>query len=112
MTQSAQFGAPPGCSGAGRPENRVVARSKAPQKKCTGLALPRKPARKRWNRRSACTSASQNRGTDAQAGERLHDLGVEAGDRRGLEGDRPPLAGGGPHGELVAEQVELDLDPD
>ena len=33
--------------GAGRPENRVTAMSKAPQKKCTGLTLPRKRARKR-----------------------------------------------------------------
>lgn len=35
MTQSAQFGAPPGCLGAGWPENRVQARSIPPQKKCT-----------------------------------------------------------------------------
>ena len=38
-----RFGTPPGCSGAGRPEKRVTARSKLPQKKCTGLHLPRKP---------------------------------------------------------------------
>ena len=38
---------PPGCSGAARPEKRVTARSKLPQKKCTGLALPRKPVRNR-----------------------------------------------------------------
>ena len=43
MTQSAQLGMPPGWRGAGRPENRVVARSKPPQKKWTGLALPTKP---------------------------------------------------------------------
>ena len=30
---------PPGCIGARRPENRVTARSGAPQKKCTGLHL-------------------------------------------------------------------------
>ena len=36
ITQSPQFGAPPGCGGAGRPEKRVQARSIAPQKKCTG----------------------------------------------------------------------------
>ena len=42
MTQSAQFGAPPGCGGAEFPEKRVHARSIAPQKKCTGLTLPTK----------------------------------------------------------------------
>ena len=47
--------------GAGLPENRVTARSKAPQKKCTGLALPRNPARNRLSTRSALTSDSQNR---------------------------------------------------
>ena len=31
--------------GALLPEKRVTARSKLPQKKCTGLTLPRKPAR-------------------------------------------------------------------
>ena len=61
MTQSAQFGAPPGCCGAGRPENRVVARSKAPRKKCTGLALPVMPDRNVDSTRSISTSASQNR---------------------------------------------------
>ena len=30
----------PRAAGAGRPEKRVAARSKPPQKKCTGLALP------------------------------------------------------------------------
>ena len=36
-----QAGMPPGCSGAVRPEKRVTARSKLPQKRCTGLTLPR-----------------------------------------------------------------------
>jgi hypothetical protein len=40
VTESATLGAP-GCGGAGRPENRVTARSKLPQKKCTGLTFPR-----------------------------------------------------------------------
>jgi hypothetical protein len=39
-TQLATFGATPGCVGAGRPEKRVTARSKLPQKKWTGLAFP------------------------------------------------------------------------
>src|SRR5438094_2696248 len=33
-------GSAPGRSGARRPEKRVTARSKLPQKKCTGLHLP------------------------------------------------------------------------
>jgi hypothetical protein len=61
MTQSAQLGAPPGCVGASRPENRVTARSKAPQKKWTGLTLPMKPARNSDITRSAWTRDSQNR---------------------------------------------------
>ena len=39
--KSGMLGAP-GWGGAGRPENRVTARSKLPQKKCTGLAFPEK----------------------------------------------------------------------
>src|ERR687892_283479 len=57
---------PPGCGGASRPEKRVTARSKLPQKKCTGLDLPRKPVRNSLNTRSACTSARQNRCTAAE----------------------------------------------
>src|SRR2546429_386138 len=38
-----------GLSGAGRPENRVDARSKLPQKKCTGLDLPMNLQRKASN---------------------------------------------------------------
>jgi hypothetical protein len=45
MTHAGQLGAPPGCGGAGLPENRVHARSMAPQKKCTGLTLPTSPDR-------------------------------------------------------------------
>lgn len=52
---------PPGCSGAVRPENRVTARSGAPQKTCTGLHLPMNRERKRLHTRSACTSARQKR---------------------------------------------------
>src|SRR3546814_3246782 len=59
ITQSAQFGAPPGCRGAPRPEKRVTARSKAPQKKCEGLDLPWNRARNTLNTRSACANARQ-----------------------------------------------------
>jgi hypothetical protein len=47
--------------GAVRPENRLTARSIAPQKKCTGLTLPTKRDRNTSNTRFICTSASQNR---------------------------------------------------
>jgi hypothetical protein len=43
----------PDACGALRPEKRVTARSKLPQKKWTGLALPRKPVRNCWRTRSA-----------------------------------------------------------
>ncbi|OAK54629.1 hypothetical protein A3K89_04570 [Rhodococcoides kyotonense] len=46
--------------GAGRPEKRVTARSKAPQKKCDGLDLPRNSPRNREKTRSALTSECQN----------------------------------------------------
>ena len=56
---------PPGCRGARRPEKRVTARSGAPQKKCTGLALPRKRPRKVRKTRSAWTSTRQKRRADS-----------------------------------------------
>ena len=48
---------PPGCVGAVRPEKRVTARSNAPQKKWTGLTLPRKAVRNSPNTASIRTSA-------------------------------------------------------
>src|SRR6266481_3393757 len=50
-------------SGARRPEKRVTARSKLPQKKCTGLALPRKPVRNCLNTRSTFTRIWKKRRT-------------------------------------------------
>ena len=41
-------------------ENLVVARSSAPQKRCTGLALPRYRARKTLKTRSTSTNVRQN----------------------------------------------------
>ena len=43
------------------PEKRVTARSKLPQKKCTGLTLPMNRARNTFMTRSACSSTRQNR---------------------------------------------------
>src|ERR1043165_6547578 len=48
-------------AGAGRPEKRVTARSKLPQKKCTGLDLPIKRERKTLNTSSTETRVRQNR---------------------------------------------------
>ena len=53
--------AEPGWAGAGRPENRVTARSNEPQKKCTGLALPTKRPRNSLNTRSTWLSTRQKR---------------------------------------------------
>ena len=50
---------PPGWAGAGRPEKRVTAKSNPPQKKCVGLALPRKPVLKRFSALSALASAME-----------------------------------------------------
>lgn len=44
-TSSGRLVTLPGCGGAVLPEKRDVARSKLPQKKWTGLALPLNPAR-------------------------------------------------------------------
>ena len=47
MTQAPRCGVLLVSPGAVRPENRVTARSKLPQKKCTGLTLPRNRDRNR-----------------------------------------------------------------
>ena len=57
MTQAATFGVTLVGGGAVRPENRVTARSKLPQKKCTGLALPMKPGAEFSITRLVCSSA-------------------------------------------------------
>ena len=54
-----QPGCAAGMSGAFRPEKRVTARSKLPQKKWTGLALPKKPVRNSLKMRSTWISARQ-----------------------------------------------------
>src|SRR5882672_928194 len=51
----------PGRSGARLPEKRVTARSKLPQKKCTGLHFPTKPARNSWKTFSHTTRILQKR---------------------------------------------------
>src|SRR3979490_2968584 len=63
VTQPGQFGLPPGGHGAGRPENRVHARSKPPHQKCEGLDFPMKRARNRLSTRSDCRSICQHRCT-------------------------------------------------
>ena len=51
----------PSRGGAGRPEKRVTARSKLPQKKWTGLHLPTKLAAPASNTRATCTRMRQKR---------------------------------------------------
>ena len=51
----------PGCFGALRPEKRVRAKSKLPQKKCVGLTLPMKRERNCVNIRFVCTNICQKR---------------------------------------------------
>ena len=63
MTWGPQFGAPPGCGGARRPEKRVTARSSAPQNRWTGLTLPMNSERNCSNTRTISISARQNRST-------------------------------------------------
>src|SRR3954463_6332572 len=51
----------PSRGGAARPENLVTARSKAPQKKCTGLHLPTKSQREPSNTRATLERIVQQR---------------------------------------------------
>src|SRR5215475_13096302 len=57
----------PGRSGARRPENRVTARSKLPQKKCTGLLLPRNRDLNCWRTESTDNNMRQNFSTDFES---------------------------------------------
>jgi len=50
-----------GIGGARRPEKRVTARSKLPQKKCTGLDLPKKRPRNSLKMASIEINACQKR---------------------------------------------------
>src|SRR4051794_14870554 len=87
MTQSPQFGAPPGWRGARRPEKRVTARSMAPPEEVHGTDL-------------ACI---------ARAEARQHTVGLD-------ELAPEPLGGGrvvtGVLGVLVERDRTLDLDRD
>ena len=61
----------PDGSGALRPENRVTARSKLPQKKCTGLALPRNLCGSAGTHHCEASSTRQKRWS-ANRGHRHH----------------------------------------
>ena len=54
----------PSRGGAGRPEKRVTARSKLPQKKCTGLHLPTNPHADFVNTRATCATIRHQRPTE------------------------------------------------
>ena len=74
---------PPGCSGACRPEKRVTARSNPPQKKWTGLDLPRKPVRNSGTRDPPARARARTRAP--RPGRRRH-----APRRRGSGSARAP----------------------
>ena len=124
--------------GARRPLKRVTARSKLPQKKCTGLHLPRKPARKRSNtgstlredapeavglrgvvgaharlllerrRRGALDGDVADRDAHAHRAEHLEELAVELGHRPGDERQRSAPSVAVLDDDLVIDEVEVD----
>ncbi len=132
---------PPGCCGAGRPENRVTARSKAPQKEVhrAGLAaeLAAEPAEHavRSDQRQPepvdgvrvvggvhgvlgerdhlgqLDRGADDRHVDAQPAQRAGELGVEVRDGARAQQHRPALPPGRADGELVRREVEDDLHP-
>ncbi len=63
MTCGPQFGAPAVWGGAARPENLVVARSSAPQNRCTGEDFPTKLVRNSLRTRPAVVRSCQKRAT-------------------------------------------------
>src|SRR6516165_8946134 len=140
MTQGATFGVTPLGGGAVRPEKRVTTRSKLPQKKCTGLALPMKRMRNPFNTRLACTRACQNRHTyffvvlcvrpillegdrvldfaghgpdlhvDVETAQSLHECGIEIGDRHGLERQLFSAAVACLNAKLVFGEIEDNIE--
>ena len=126
--------------GAVRPEKRVTARSKLPQKKCTGLTLPMKRARNSFITRAACNDGlvkarsvfgvvlrvavvlverngvcdfarhGPNVNVDAEAAQPLHECGIEIGDRHRREREAFHAAVAGGDAKLVAGQIEDDIE--
>ena len=114
--------------------------SMAPQKKCTGLTLPAKRARKRsgrgrparagartaaprpgrsWRARCPARTGSRARSRPGRARsrcptpkrrERVHDLGVERGHGLGLQRELAVLAALDRDPQLMGAEVELDLE--
>ena len=140
MTQPGQLGMPPGWRGAGRPEKRVVARSKPPQKKWTGLALPTKPVWKTFSTRSDLDQRppqqlrmlrvvrvmplvqverdgvgdlhrmGRDGDVDAAASEPRQEVAVEARDRARLEAHREGSRVAVGDVQAVLDEVEVDLE--
>ena len=138
-TSSGSPATPPGWGGAGRPEKRVTARSKLPQKKWTRLALARKPVRKSLKMRSACTSAPEamsgggviggvvrssekrigsgtsfgvllDRDRNAHPAEEIDGRAIKIGDRLRTERQESFGAAAGSHIEPMGDEIELDLE--
>ena len=131
---------PPGCCGAGRPEKRVIARSKPPQKTCDGLDLPRKLSAEAFQRhvgdgedaphalgdlrtifgdggplgeRGRIHDLDRHRPDfyiDLKRGEPRHDLGIEIGDRHRRERNDLALPVARRDDEPVVEKIEIDLE--
>src|SRR5512140_247369 len=127
----------PGRSGARLPEKRVEARSKLPQKKCTGLCFPSHPSPKVRKPAPQRLPEAANRGAvilvvevvlvegdgighldrhgpdvdvDPQRGQERHVLAVEVADRPRLERQGPGAPVADAHRELVVDEVELQLE--
>ena len=118
----------------------MTARSKLPQKKWTGLTLPRKPVRNCWKTGSTATRARQkrcaasrviagvdlvevetdrigklvrhpvDRDRDADFGEACDQLAIEIGNAARAQRERANLAGARPAEKAMVEEVELDLE--
>ena len=126
--------------GARRPEKRVTARSKLPQKKCTGLHLPMNDVRNRSSTRADCSRMRQKRlreipvvgrvnlilaeadrvgnlvgklvdaDVDAKFRKRAHDVRIEIGHAPRVEPDRLFAAVAGRAAQHVVEKVEVELE--
>ena len=125
--------------GAGRPENRVTAMSKLPQKKCTGLTLPRNGARNCFSKpihlqqdapepvgvfgvvgRMCPVLVERDRvrdldrhgpdvGFQTKAAQPAHHLGMEVGDASWRERDGFDRTSTGLDLQPMVDEIEIDL---
>jgi hypothetical protein len=140
MTQSGQFGIPPGCGGARRPEKRVHAKSKPPHQKCEGTAFPRKATAKalqhaiglhegtppppcrvavvrgirviirKWRRVGDLVRRRSYPNVDIECREHRPVFLIEVGDGLVLQPQASRFAGARPRQQEIAEKIEFHLD--